>query len=249
MKHAKITIFSLLTLAASALAGERHFANVYETTTAAKGAIELENWVTWETRRGGGDNSNLWKFRHEIEYGITDRLQLGVYVANWTLTRDADHRNSTRYESAAAELIYRLSHPTTDALGSAVYLEIEGGHDLFALEGKLLLQKNIGRFIFAWNGVIEAEWSGHGLMERTGTLEQTLGVSYQITPQVSVGGELVHEVSFDDWSKSGPNILFAGPDISWRFKRGFITAATLFQCTSVTGEPDIQTRVIFGIHF
>jgi len=252
MKHTKfaiVSLLSLLSLAASAIAGERHFANVYETTTAAKGEFEFENWVTWKTRRGEGDNSNLWKFRHEIEYGITDRLQLGVYLANWTLTRDATHRNTTRYESAAAELIYRMSHPTTDALGSALYLEIEGGHDLFALEGKLLLQKNIGRFVFAWNGVIEAEWSGHSLMERTGTLEQTFGVSYQITPKVSVGGELVHEVSFEDWSKSGPNVLFAGPNVSWRFKRGYITAATLFQCTRATGEPDIQTRVIFGIHF
>ncbi|MCX6981124.1 MAG: hypothetical protein WCK55_03305 [Verrucomicrobiota bacterium] len=252
MKHTKfaiVSLLSLLSLAASAIAGERHFANVYETTTAAKGEFEFENWVTWKTRRGEGDNSNLWKFRHEIEYGITDRLQLGVYLANWTLTRDATHRNTTRYESAAAELIYRMSHPTTDALGSALYLEIEGGHDLFALEGKLLLQKNIGRFVFAWNGVIEAEWSGRGMMERTGTLEQTFGVSYQITPKVSVGGELVHEVSFEDWSKSGPNVLFAGPNVSWRFKRGYITAATLFQCTRATGEPDIQTRVIFGIHF
>lgn len=252
MKHQKVAILSLLSLlslAASAIAGERHFANVYETTTAAKGEFEFENWVTWKTRRGEGDNANLWKFRHEIEYGITDRLQLGVYLANWTLTRDATHRNTTRYESAAAELIYRMSHPTTDALGSALYLEIEGGHDLFALEGKLLLQKNIGRFVFAWNGVIEAEWSGRGLMERTGTLEQTFGVSYQITPKVSVGGELVHEVSFEDWSKSGPNVLFAGPNVSWRFKRGYITAATLFQCTRAAGEPDIQTRVIFGIHF
>lgn len=249
MHKRNLAVLIALNLAASAFAGERHFANVYETTTAAKGEIELENWVTWETRRGGGDNTNLWKFRHEIEYGITDRLQFGLYLANWTLTHDATHRASTRYESASAELIWRMSHPTTDALGSALYLEVEGGHDLFAIEGKLLLQKNIGRWVFAWNGVLEAEWSGHGLVERTCNLEQTFGVSYQITPKVSAGAELVHEVSFDDWSKSGPNILFAGPNVSWRFGRGYVTAATLFQCTRVMDEPDIQTRVIFGIRF
>jgi hypothetical protein len=249
MNQSKFTLFSLLAIAVSAFAGERHFTNVYETTTASKGGIELENWVTWETRRGNGDNTNLWKFRHEIEYGITDRLQLGVYLANWSLAHDATHRDSTRYESASAELIYRLSDPTADALGSALYLEVEGGHDIFAIEGKLLLQKNFGRWVVAWNGVLEAEWSDHGLAQRTGNLEQALGVSYEFTPKFSAGAELVHEVSFDDWSKSGPNILFAGPNISWRFKRGYVTAATLFQCTGVTDEPDIQTRVIFGINF
>lgn len=233
----------------TSLADERHFAFSYETITAAKGQVELENWITWQARRGGGDNANLWKFRTEIEYGITDRLQLGLYLANWNLTNDATHDNSVRYESASAELIYRMSHPTTDPIGSAIYLEVAGGHNLFAVEGKLLLQKNIGKLIVIWNGVLEAEWAGRGLRERTGVLEQTFGVSYQIMPAFSAGGELVHAVAFADWSKSGPNILFAGPNISWRFKRGYVTAATLFQCTNIKDEPDIQTRMIFGVRF
>ena len=249
MKHTALAPISLLAITVSASAGERHFANVYETTTAPKAGLEFENWVTWEARRGRGDDTNLWKFRHEIEYGITDRLQLGVYLANWNLSSDTGHKNRTAYESASAELIYRLTDPTADPLGSALYLEVEGGHDIFALEGKLLLQKNIGPWVVAWNGVLEAEWEGHGLNERVGTLEQTFGVSYQVHPRFSVGAELVHEVSFENWSESGPNILFAGPNVSWRFGRGYITAATLFQCTSVADEPDIQTRVIFGITF
>jgi hypothetical protein len=117
------------------------------------------------------------------------------------------------------------------------------------MEGKLLLQKNIGRLIVAWNGVLEAEWEGRGLDDRTGKLEQTLGVSYQVAPAFSAGAELVHEVAFENWSKAGPNLLFAGPNVSWRFGRGYITAATLFQCTNVPAEPDVQTRVIFGIRF
>jgi hypothetical protein len=249
MKKTTSTLLALLNITISAYAGERHFANVYETTTAAKGEIELENWVTWETRRGNGDNTNLWKFRHELEFGITDRFQVGLYLANWNLTSNTNQKVRTAYESASAEFIYRLSDPTTDPLGSALYLEVEGGHDIFALEGKLLLQKNIGRWTIAWNGVLESEWEGHGLNERVFNLEQTFGVSYEITPKFSAGAELVHEVSFDDTSKAGPNILFAGPNVSWRFKRGYITAATLFQCTNVLDEPEIQTRVIFGITF
>ena len=246
MKH---TALIFLATAAAALPDERHFASHYETTTAAKGGIELENSITWDARRGGGDNTNLWKFRHEIEYGITDRLQLGVYFANWSLANDAMRSSGVRYGSASAELIYRLTNPTTDALGSALYIEVEGGHDIFAIEGKLLLQKNFGPWVFAWNGVLEAEWSGHGLAQRACNLEQAFGVSYEFTPKFSAGAELVHDVTFDDWSRSTPAAVFAGPNVSWRFKRGYITAATLFQCTGVADAPDIQTRVIFGIGF
>ncbi|MEO6787803.1 MAG: hypothetical protein ABI318_16885, partial [Chthoniobacteraceae bacterium] len=174
---------------------------------------------------------------------------LGLYLANWNLAHDAMHDNSVQYESASAELIYRMTNPTTDALGSAAYVEVEAGHDIFSIEGKLLLQKNIGHVIFAWNGVLEAEWTGRGLGDSVCNLEQSLGVSYQITHAVSAGAELVHDVSFEGWSKAGPHALFAGPNVSWRFARGFITAATLFQCTSVADQPDIQTRVIFGIQF
>ena len=145
MKKAKFILSALLAVTISTFAGERHFANVYETTTAQKGGIELENWVTWETRRGNGDNTNLWKFRHEIEYGITDRLQLGVYLANWTLARDATHRDSTRYQSTSAEFIYRMTNPTTDALGSALYLEVKGGHDIFDSKASCSCKKTSAR--------------------------------------------------------------------------------------------------------
>lgn len=239
----------LLATTISSLAGERHFTNVYETTTAAKGELELENWVTWETRRGEGDNTNLWKFRHELEYGVTDQFQVALYLANWRLSSNTGQKTRTSYDSASAEFIYRLSDPTTDPLGTALYLELGGGNELFFLEGKLLLQKNIGRWIIAWNGVLESEWEGQGLNERVFKVEQTFGVSYEISPKFSAGAELVHEVEFDDRGNSGPNILFAGPNVSWRFGRGYVTASTLFQCTDIADEPEIQTRVIFGIHF
>ena len=125
LSTAKLILFTLIA-AACASADDRHFANVYETKTESKGELDFENWVTWEARRGHGDNTNLWKFRQELEYGITQRLQLGIYLANWSLASDAGHHNSTRYESASAEMIYRLTNPDRDALGSAIYLEVDG---------------------------------------------------------------------------------------------------------------------------
>ena len=72
----------------SVCATERHFAFAYEVTTAEKGELELENWVTWQFHRGreGGPSSHRFNFRHELEYGITDRLQASLYFAEWHIS-------------------------------------------------------------------------------------------------------------------------------------------------------------------
>jgi hypothetical protein len=64
-------------------AGQRRFAYNYETTTSPKGSWEIENWVTLERSPLHDHDFDSWFFRHEIEYGVTDRFQIALYVANW----------------------------------------------------------------------------------------------------------------------------------------------------------------------
>ena len=232
---------------APASAGERRFTFTYEATTAPKGSIELENWVTWKARRGGEGNLNQFDFRHELEFGLTDRLQLGLYLSDWSVARSGG-RTETTWSNVAAEFIYNLSNPTTDFLGSALYLETKLGDELFALEGKLLLQKNFGPWVVAYNASLEAEWEGSGYDEQVGEFQQTLGICYQVSPRFTVGAELLHEVVFEDW-KAGDHAFYVGPNASVRFGRAFATATVLFQATDLHDEPDVQSRLIFGIQF
>ena len=51
---------------------ELGFSFIYESTTSPKGQFEFEKWVTW---KNGNESGNKVEFRHEIEYGVTDRLQ------------------------------------------------------------------------------------------------------------------------------------------------------------------------------
>jgi hypothetical protein len=236
-----LTAFTAFTTANIAQAGDRRFTYVYETTTSAKGSFELETWATWKTNNG----FDQFEFRHEFEYAVTDRLQLGLYLPVWT----ADEEGRSRFKNVALEAIYSLSNPNTDFLGSALYGEVKVGERLFVLEGKLLLQKNFGPLMIAWNGIIEAEWEGPGLNEKTGVLGQSLGVSWQFSPSFSVGAEAVHEVEFADWSEAGEHVVYAGPNVSFRGKKWFATLTSLFQVTDIEEEADVQTRLIFGIHF
>lgn len=130
-----------------------------------------------------------------------------------------------------------------------MYGEVSVGDRHLELEGKLILQKNLGNWILAYNAVIEAEWKGSGLRDRKGELQQVAGVSYELSPRWSVGAELLHEVEFDDWGSAGNHALYIGPNASYRFKHGFATVTVLMQTTGIREEPDVQTRRIFGFNF
>lgn len=247
------TLFAVATAIATFAAGsaegsERKFAFNYEVTTAPKGTVELENWVTWKHSDNSAGKVDRFDFRHELEFGITDHFQAAVYLANWTY----DHRDpeqKARYQNSGVELIYNFTNPTTDILGTAVYLEAVAGDENLEIEGKILLQKNFGPLVLAYNAVLEAEWEGHKLEERTGEFSQTLGLSYELTRNLAVGGELLHEVEFPDWGKAEDGRVWVGPNVAFRSGRAYAVLAGLFQTTDVKEEPEVQTRLIVGFQF
>ncbi len=240
----------LLSLATIGRADERAFTFVYEVTTMPKGHAEYEQWVTWKTSKAIDSDFDRLDFRHELEYGVTDHWQVALYLSDWRYQDGDSVRNDrAQWRDIAFETIYQLSDPTVDPLGMAVYGEIKGGDELIELEAKLLLQKNIGSWIVAWNGTFEAEWEGEDYHEDKGELQQTLGVSYQIDPRLSLGAELIHEVEYNDWSHWEDHTVYLGPNISYRAQGWWMTVTPTFQLTDVDGEADFQTRLIFGFDF
>lgn len=233
-----------------AQAGSRRFTYVYEATTAAPGGVESENWVTWKTSPGEDRRFNSVDFRNEIEFGVTEHLQLGIYFADWGYREDpAAHEHGFSYQSSAVELIYNLSNPTTDLLGVALYGEVRGGPDQLELEAKVILQKNIDRFVIAYNGTLEAVWEGNHLRERAGEFAQSFGVSYELTPAWLIGAELLHEIDLPDWREAEKSVVYGGPNLSYRRGSWWATVTPLVQLTDRRSEVVVQTRLIFGFSF
>src|SRR5205809_7743404 len=146
MKLIALSLSLLLTIlaAASAFAGSRRFTYVYEVTTSPPGDVEVENWITWKTRRPDDRGFNQVEFRHELEFGITDKFQAAIYVADWNYHRglSAGERGFT-LDGSALELIYNVSNPVADPIGLAIYQEFQGGYRRFESESKLLAQKKL----------------------------------------------------------------------------------------------------------
>ena len=233
-----------------AFAGSRRFTYVYEVTTSPPGDVEIENWVTWRTGKPDDRGFDRIDFRHELEFGVTERLQAAIYLADWNYHRgmSAGEPGFT-LDGSALELIYNFTNPVADVIGLAAYQEFKGGYRFFESESKLLAQKNFGRFVAAYNATLEAEWEGEGLDEREGEFQQSLGLSYEISPRLLFGAEFVHEVAFPDWSDAEPGKFFAGPNVSIRHGTYWGTVTALAQISRAGDEPDFQVRTIFGFSF
>jgi len=237
-----------LLVASTAHADERRFTYVYESTVHSPGEVAYEQWVTWKTGRDDRPGFNRLDIRHELEFGIVEDFQLGLYLPDWRIEWD-DASSSVRFRDVAVDGILALTNPNERELGSALYGEVKLGDKLFVLEAKLLLQKNIDRVVIAWNGIVEAEWEGDSLDEKTGVFGQTIGASYEISPRWLVGAELLHEVEYADWSEWGDHFVALGPNISHRSERFWITATALLQATDLADQPDLQFRTIIGFDF
>ena len=241
MKQALCAICALL-LPSICLAGARHFTFVYEAPTSPAGSIESENWTT--TRFSDGFTEA--NFRHEIEIGITEHFQASIYFANWDYTRRENR--GAHYDSSSLELIYNLTNPVTDPIGISLYQEIGGGRRALESETKLIAQKNFGPLILAYNLTLEAEWEDESLREYNGEIQQAFGASYELSPRVSVGAEMLHEVLLPAWhSSEAENNFFIGPNVSYRGNRWFATVTALAETTHTEGEADYQVRLIFGV--
>jgi hypothetical protein len=215
-----------------------------------KGDVEYEQWVTWKRAPEENRSFDRFDFRHELEFGITDHFQLAWYVSDWRYEEDSQNNNSGGdWRDTAIELQYNLTDPTADPLGMAIYGEAKIGDELFELEGKFIAQKNLGAWTIAYNATLEAEWEEDDYTEDNGALEQSAGVSYQFSPSLSAGVELLHEVHMPDWAGArGKGVLYLGPNMSYRAERWWATITPLFQVSDVEDEPDFQMRLLVGIN-
>jgi hypothetical protein len=255
-----VVLFAVLAL--NLCADPRPFTFTYDLYPEGKGNIEYEQWATYQAHTDEDSDYQRITFRHEIEYGVTDYFDLSVYVANWYY-QDSDAFTGTHYDSSSIEGIVYLSSPVTDPLGVALYMEVGIGEHELTLEPKLLLQKDIGNWTFAYNLVLETEIEhifgkkeADEEVEVEGELAHAFGISYAFNPSWRLGGEVVVESVYADWSDYEGTTVYAGPAISYSggsigslVSEWWIAATPAVQLTDQAGEPDFQLRMVVGFVF
>jgi len=234
----------------SPVRAERPWAFLNSAETAERGEIEYEQRITWTTRRASDPDFSRFDIIHEIELGLTDRLQLGLYVARWRY----EHGGGAKFRSVGVEALYMLRDPRTHGLGLTLYGEVTAGPEFVEFEPKLIIEKQFGRWRAGYNLVVEAEWKSTHPRENETVLKQVVGFSFAASRRWSIGAELFHVLIIDDRSRSRDPLLYLGPNFSVRGIKlfgleGFVTATPAIQLTGVNDEADLQARLIFGLEF
>ncbi|HEY4103251.1 MAG TPA: hypothetical protein VGM44_05140, partial [Polyangiaceae bacterium] len=141
----------------TARASERHFGFTYESSVLNPGTAELAPWTT--VRAGRADYYNAIDGRIEFNYGLMKNLEGAFYwnfssVAEDVLVPGAtqlSRLNDSEFDSFSLDLKYKLSDPVADAIGSALYLEGTLGPLIAGVEGRVILDRQVGSWLFAGN--------------------------------------------------------------------------------------------------
>jgi hypothetical protein len=131
----------------------------------------------------------------ELEYGLTDRLELGLYLL-WRQGASAE-TPLLRFEGVKQRLRWRLADPGEWPVDVALYLEVAELREEIEFEEKLILRRAFGPLDVVANLWVEQEW--YWIEDDTKYIyNPTLGASYEISPAVTVGLEYWARGRFDD---------------------------------------------------
>lgn len=194
--------FVVLACAASCLtatsaisrANPRALPFTYTSDTLPAGKVELEQYVDLEPLRAISPSTGerQWylpsAFQTEIEIGLTDRLELGLYL---TFVPDPGEQllNKALLPGNGSGLKQRLRYvfaaPGAWPVDVGVYGELVENERELELEGKLLVQRRFDRLRIAAN--ISAEYELYFSEQREIVLNPSLGATYEVTPSVHLG--------------------------------------------------------------
>jgi hypothetical protein len=222
-----------------ARADRRYYGTTYNAATAAPGGLDVELWTTWTRPQPGGATS--WVHQLELETGITDRWDVALY--NLFLFEEG----RTRYQAAKVETRFRLSQPGEWFVDPVLYLEVKKEFiedKPWALEGKVIVAKDLGPLNLSVNLSLEKEWiPGGGTETEWGYFG---AASYELAPVVRVGAE-----SFGFWKRPGSEpyvyTAYAGPALSLAAGRAWLVLSGSFGLNDASDR--FRARAILALQF
>jgi hypothetical protein len=216
-------------LLSTAFAGERVFAHSYGYGTVPKGGVEVEHYLT---AKAIADTAPSWEHQIELEYGITDQLEAGLYVVG-----SQAGSGPLAFKGYKARLKYRFGAAGVAPIDVAAYLEYIGnaGGEEHAVEAKAILGKSVGGFEAALNIEYKLEIED-GLKHE---LEPALGLGYHLAPSFLLGVESKMEMEFEGDEVEGP-LAWAGPTVHLAGEGGKVwwTVSALIPLTADSADAD-----------
>jgi len=230
----RLIIFGDLSVVAAS-ANERYFTYTYEPETMVKGDLEYEQWVTLRAGRNktvGQDNFNLWEFRHEIEYGVTDNYTVSLYLneslANFRQTGTGRNISHFGFDGVSLENRFLVLNPAEHSVSLALYLEPRYAGDESELEQKIILGRRHGDWKWALNLTHATEWS-RNFHDTEGEFEVSFGMTRRLNPRWSVGVEARDHNELPDYKSWENTAFYLRPVLTYQQNKWWTTMTVMPQ--------------------
>jgi len=250
MRRAVALVFLLVPALAHATPHALPFSYPY--ATLAQGAIEIEQYTDLTpipVIDFDGDPIHVPQvtLTTELEYGITDKLELGLYfqLSDFPSGEPGGAiEYPARIDGIKQRLRYRLAEANEWPVDVSLYGEVAELQQELEFEGKINLEKRIGRLQLLVNLWAEREWYYAGQQEWV--LNPTGGGDWEINPNVHIGLEGWMHAEYGGTVNSGnPNLggssvafnpaphVFLGPTLELGSGRFWFTVAPYVQLTDL----------------
>lgn len=191
----------------------------YGTATSPPGAMEVEAIVDLVPIRVAKEQTDgtlleltalRYQLTTEFEYGLTDRLELGFYMA--FMQGAAADGAPLVFQSIKQRVRFRLSEPEAWPVDVGLYFELAEAYNEIEFEEKILLQRRFGPLTAVANLWIEQEYY-FTTDESRFVYNPTLGLTWTVVPGLTLGAEYWARGRFDNDDRSrhyvGPTVQVA----------------------------------------
>ncbi len=230
--------------AVTARANPKPLPFTYTYPTLPKGTYEVEQFVDLDPVKALSTSTGepVWfvatQLQTEIEIGITDKLELGLYATFVPQPTDAFANAPTlpMGNGAKQRLRYRFAEEEQLPLDFALYFEVAENEREVEFEFKTIIARKIGKLHLHMNLSAELEFYFAGQTEIV--LNPSAGVTYQVAPEFHPGIEywLHAEFPFAAPFLSGFNLEpqnYLGPAMMFNFGPAWWTVGGYFRLNSI----------------
>jgi hypothetical protein len=195
-----IVMAGILAISTVAMATPVPLPFTYPYETLAKGEAEDEMYGDMTPLRVLADpldpsKGRVWEpayvLQNEMEYGVTDHVELAWYQVFEANPLDGG-TNAATFDGFKFRARVRLAEAGELPLDTALYFELETLHDEWSLEEKVILAKRFGRFHWMANLWVEQEMNrpfDDAYRNVDFVLDPTTGITYEVAPSFQPGIE------------------------------------------------------------
>lgn len=259
------TGLAVAALAANAGATPRPLPFTYPAETLPKGQLEIEQYTDLVPMRVAREDAGGTKavttvrsaLQTELEYGITDRLELGFYFA---FSQGGSTSPHLQFEGIKQRLRYELSEKPYWPLGVGIYGEVAEFHDEIELEEKIILSRRFGPVGIGTNLWVEQEYK---FQEKDWVFfyNPTFGGYFELSPAFMLGAEYWFRGRFDQ-AESDPTGTappqgtrhYAGPTAMLEAGKVFLSLGSYLRLDHLSklvpvGDPAgrVWVRLLIGV--